>query len=58
MIRTRNALQTYGGLWDVARCRKAIERLPGELRAAGFDPELLEPFEEHTKEVVRTLRRV
>jgi len=58
VMECRNALQKYSGLHDVARCRKAIERLPGELQATGFAAELLKPVAATCERVVKVLRRV
>ena len=58
VMECRNALQKYSGLHDVARCRKAIERLPGELQATGFPAQLLKPVAATCERVVKVLRRV
>jgi hypothetical protein len=58
VMECRNTLQKYSGLHDVARCRKAIERLPRELQATGFPDDLLKPVAATCERVVKVLRRV
>lgn len=57
IMRARDALRRYGGLWDIPRCRKVIEQLPGQLKAVGFPAELLEPIQRTCERAVRVLRK-
>jgi len=58
VMECRNALQKYSGLHDVGRVRKALERLPKDLEATGFPPELLKPVSATCLEVVGILRKL
>lgn len=60
IMQTRDSLKRYGGLWDVSRCRKIIERFPGELEAAavGFPAELMATIRANCERVARALRNV
>ena len=58
VMECRDSLSKYGGLHDVARCRKAIERLPGELQATGFPDDLLKPVRATCQRMVAVLRIV
>jgi hypothetical protein len=58
VMECRNALQKYGGLWDVPRCRKAIEKFIAELQATGFPDDLLKPVAATCKRVSKALRAI
>ena len=58
VMECRDALLKYGGLWDVPRCRKAIQQLPNELQATGFSDELLRPVRATCQRMVAVLRSV
>lgn len=62
IMQARDALKRYGGLWDVPRCRRIIERFPGELEAAagpgGFPAELMATIKAACERVARALRNV
>jgi hypothetical protein len=58
LMKCRDSLRRYGGLWDVGRCRKVIERLPGELAAVGFPAELLIAVRRSCERMTAVLRKV
>jgi hypothetical protein len=58
IMTARDSLKRYGGLWDVPRCRRQIERLPGELERCGFPAELLVSVRRSCDKVVAVLKRV
>lgn len=58
LMQARDSLRQYGGLHDVGRCRKVIERLPGELERCGFHAELLVSVRRSCQRVVAVLRKV
>lgn len=62
LMLARDSLRRYGGLWDVPRCRKVIEGLPGELEAAagpeGFPDDLMRPIRASCERVARALKNV
>ena len=58
VMECRDALLKYGGLWDAARCRKAVEKFLSELQATGFSDELLRPVRATCQRMVAVLRSV
>ncbi len=58
IMRARDALKRYSGLHDAPRCRKVIERLPGELAAVGFPAELLIAVRRSCERMTAVLRKV
>lgn len=57
IMTARDSLKRYGGLWDVPRCRRQIERLPGELERCGFPESLLVSVRRSCQRVVAVLRK-
>ncbi len=58
IMKARDSLKRYGGLWDVPRCRKVIQSLPDELSAVGFPAEMLTTVRKSCQRVVAVLKRV